>query len=183
MAPPASRPEPLALPYRIACLCDLRDASGRVLLLHRVKAPNKDLFSPIGGKLDMSTGESPAQCAQREIREEAGIEVPLSRLHLGGLISETGYEGSGHWLLFYYRVLGPVEVATGTMCEGHLEWHRPEEIDSLHLPETDRKVLWPLIRRHEPRVEGERPGFFAVHIDCAGAAISWRVEQQEGPPG
>lgn len=167
------------LPYRIACLCDLRDAAGRVLLLHRVKAPNKDLYSPIGGKLDMHTGESPAQCAQREILEEAGIEVPVSRLHLGGLISETGYEGSGHWLLFYYRVLGPVEVTTGAMREGHLEWHEPGEIESLNLPETDRKVIWPLIRAHEPGNPGDRPGFFAVHIDCTGPQIAWAVEQRE----
>ncbi|MBK7404865.1 MAG: NUDIX domain-containing protein [Phycisphaerales bacterium] len=180
MPPPEPPQKPPALPYRIACLCDLRDASGRVLLLHRVKAPNKDLYSPIGGKLDMQTGESPAQCAQREIREEASIEVPLSRLHLGGLISEAGYEGSGHWLLFYYRVLGPVEVRTGAMCEGHLEWHRPEAIDGLNLPETDRKIIWPLIRLHEPRREGELPGFFAVHIDCTGPEMVWSVEQQDG---
>ena len=93
-------PESSSLPYKIACLCDLRDASGRVLLLHRIKAPNKDLCSPIGGKLEMVTGESPAQCAQREIFEEAGIRVPIERIRLGGIIAETAFEGRGHWLLF-----------------------------------------------------------------------------------
>ena len=117
-----------ALPYRLACLCDLRDERGRVLLLHRLKAPNKDLYSPIGGKLDMAIGESPAQCARREILEEAGIDVPIDRLHLMGLISEAGYEGSGHWLLFYYRVLGPVEVETGPMNEGRLEFADRNEL-------------------------------------------------------
>ncbi len=173
-----SVPPPL-LPYRIACLCDLRDAGGRVLMLHRVKPPNKDLYSPIGGKLDMGAGESPARCAQREILEEAGIEIPIERLHLGGLVSEAGYEGEGHWLLFYYRVLGPVQVSTGAMREGHLEWHDPARIDDLHLPETDRKVIWPLIRRTEPTESGHLPGFFAVHIDCTGPEMTWRVEQIE----
>lgn len=173
---------PPPLPYKIACLCDLRDDRGRVLLLHRLKAPNKDLYSPIGGKLEMGSGESPAQCARREILEEAGVEVPIDRLHLMGLISEAGYEGSGHWLLFYYRVLGAVEVETGPMNEGRLEWHEAEEIDSLNLPETDREVIWPLVRRNEPERAGQLPGFFAVHIDCTGAEMEWHVEQEE-PPG
>ncbi|HRJ49981.1 MAG TPA: NUDIX hydrolase, partial [Phycisphaerales bacterium] len=70
------------MPYRLACLCDLRDERGRILLLRRAKAPNQGLCSPIGGKLDVSTGESPAQCARREIMEEAGIDVPIERLRL-----------------------------------------------------------------------------------------------------
>ncbi len=167
-----------ALPYKLACLCDLRDEAGRVLLLRRKKAPNQGLCSPIGGKLDMHTGESPAQCAIREIREEAGIEVPIDRLHLGGLIAETAFEGAGHWLLFYYRVLGAVAVRDGEMNEGLLEWHRPEDIDGLPLPETDRRVIWPLIRAHEAP-EGQRPGFFSVHIDCRGGGVEWTVEQSE----
>ncbi|MEM7623956.1 MAG: NUDIX domain-containing protein, partial [Planctomycetota bacterium] len=67
MAPP--------LPYKLATLCDMRDAQGRVLLLRRLRAPNQGLCSPIGGKLDMDIGESPAQCAQREIREESGLDI------------------------------------------------------------------------------------------------------------
>lgn len=177
MKPPAPAP----LPYRIACLCDLRDANGRVLLLHRVKAPNKDLYSPIGGKLDMASGESPAQCARREILEEAGIDIPLGRLHLVGLISEAGYEREGHWLLFYFRVLGPVEVMAGSMCEGLLGWHDPDRIDDLNLPETDRRIIWPLIRRTQPARPGQLPGFFSVHIDCTGPEMVWRVEQEQPP--
>src|SRR6056297_1524659 len=98
------------LPYKLACLCDLRDTRGRLLLIERRKAPNQGLCSPIGGKLDTTAGESPHQCAQREIREEAGIDVPIERLHLMGLISERAFEGTGHWLMFYFRVLGAVDV-------------------------------------------------------------------------
>ena len=166
-----------ALPYRLACLCDLRDKDGKVLLLRRNKEPNKGLCSPIGGKLDVSTGESPAQCAQREIREEAGIDIPIDRLHLAGLISEAAYEDSGHWLLFLYRVIGPVEVPEHDMNEGRLEWFEPDQIDDLPLPETDRKVIWPLIRSHEPKNLDERPDFFALHIDCSSPELRWTVEQ------
>ncbi len=174
-------PDTGPLPYKIACLCDLRDDQNRVLLLHRKKAPNLGLCSPIGGKLDMDTGESPAQCALREIHEEAGIEVPIERLHLGGMIAEAGFEGTGHWLLFYYRVLGPVEVEEREFHEGQLRWHEHDSIDSLPLPESDRKVIWPLIRQHEGPAATDphaRPGFFAVHIDCTGDEISWTVEHE-----
>lgn len=177
-------------PYKIAVLCDLRDPDGRVLLLHRVKEPNKGLHSPIGGKLDMALGESPAQCARREIQEEAGIDVPIERLHLGGMISERGYEGQTNWLLFWYRVLGPVDVSPQTIREGVLAWHEWREIEAgmrgepggLLLPETDRRIIWPLVSEHEG-------GFFAVHIDCTDApndhmaasagGLKWRVECSE----
>ncbi len=175
---------PNALPYKLACLCDLRDREGRILLIRRNRSPNLGLCSPIGGKLDMHTGESPAECAQREIKEEAGIDVALDRLHLVGLISEKAFEGKGHWLLFYYRVLGPVEVPSKAIPEGTLEWFRPEEIETLPLPETDRRIIWPLIRAHEA-ANPDRPGFFALHIDCstAGAdgrpALTWSVQQHD----
>ncbi len=172
---------PESLPYKLACLCDLRDERGRVLLLRRNREPNRGLCSPIGGKLDMPTGESPAQCAQREIMEEAGIEVPIERLHLGGLISECAFEGRGHWLMFYYRVLGPVWVEPREIPEGRLDWYEPAAIEGLALPETDRRVIWPLIRKHEARDPNEVPGFFAVHIDCRGEALRWAVEQSEPP--
>ncbi len=176
------------LPYKLACLCDLRDDQGRILLLRRLKEPNKGLCSPIGGKLDMATGESPAQCAQREIHEEAGIHVPINRLHLTGLISEQAFEGKGHWLLFYYRVLGPVKVDWTDIREGKLEWFHPHEIEALPLPETDRRIIWPTVRkaeaRYNPADPASRPGFFTLHIDCSKLgtdgkpAMTWSVEQE-----
>jgi 8-oxo-dGTP diphosphatase len=177
---PSMREDPAnaALPYKIACLCDLRDKDGRVLLLHRIKAPNKGLCSPIGGKLEMQIGESPAQCAQREIEEEAGIRVEIEDLHLGGLIAETAFEGKTHWLLFYYRVMRPVEVQDGHMNEGELRWHDPSEIDNLPLPNTDREIIWPMINKHDHSGPNATPGFFSIHIDCRGEGLSWTIEQE-----
>ncbi|MEM9064245.1 MAG: NUDIX domain-containing protein [Planctomycetota bacterium] len=169
------------LPYKLACLCDLRDADGRVLLLRRKRSPNKGLCSPIGGKLETSIGESPTACAQREIMEEAGIEIPIERIRLLGIISEAGFEGTGHWLLFYFRVMGPVEIEPHEMDEGWLEWHAPEDIEALPLPETDREIIWPLVREHEHAGADGGPGFFAVHVDCTGEKLVWEVQQ--GHPG
>lgn len=132
--------------YTLACLCDLRDAEGRVLLLHRVRPPNEGMWSPIGGKLDAGRGESPAMSAQREIREEAGIDVPLDRLRLVGLWSEQGDPpASRHWLLFIYRVIGPVEVAARDIPEGRLAWIAPEDFATLPIAQADREILWPML--------------------------------------
>ena len=52
--------------------------SERLLMLHRSKAPNSGRYSPIGGKVEISEGESPHECAIREIHEEAGLDPLLT---------------------------------------------------------------------------------------------------------
>ena len=76
---------PPALPYKIAVLVFLENAAGEHLLLHRAKAPNLGAWSPIGGKLETSIGESPFECAVRETREETGFAIASSDLHLFAL--------------------------------------------------------------------------------------------------
>ncbi len=159
------------LPYQIAVLCYLYDERGRLLLLHRVKPPNKDLYSPIGGKLHMDQGESPLDCALREIHEEVELQLSPADLHLTGLISETAYQNQTHWLMFLYEVRQPVKIQRMEFPEGRLEWHRFEDILKLPIPETDRQVIYPLIRRFHDR-------FFHAHIDCRNG-LSWRLEHPQ----
>jgi len=161
------------MPHTIAVLCDLRDERGRVLLIRRAKEPNKGLYSPVGGKVEIALGESPAQAARRETLEEAGVDLPADRFRLAGLVTERGYLGQGHWLMFVYRCLEPVSAPERTIREGALEWHEPSALDRLPLPETDRRVIWPLIFEHQG-------GFFAVHIDCTGDDLRWDVEEASG---
>ncbi len=161
---------PNPLPYKIAVLCYLFDEQGRVLLLHRKRPPNKDLCSPVGGKLEQSWGESPTACAIREVREETGVRLTAGDLHLTGIVSESGYESSCHWLMYLYEAISPVSVEPGEIDEGRLAWHEPGEIDALPIPETDRRVIWPLFWRYRGR-------FFAAHIDCGARDLSWRIEQ------
>lgn len=158
------------LPYKIAVLCYLFDQRGRVLLLHRVRPPNRDLYSPVGGKLEQSIGESPTACAVREIKEETGVTVEHCDLHLTGIVSESGYEGECHWLMYLYEVTRPVSVEPGPIDEGVLAWHEPGGVSDLSIPETDREVIWPLFWRYRGR-------FFAAHIDCQPDGLRWRVEQ------
>lgn len=163
-----------ALPYRIAVLCYLFDGAGRVLLLHRRKPPNQHLYSPIGGKLDQVDGESPTACALREIEEEAGLVLSPGDLHLTGIVSERAFDDAMHWLMFLYEVTRPVDVAREVQREvfdeGRLEWHDREAIGKLPIPETDRRIIWPLFWRY-------RASFFCAHIECDGGNLRWRLEQ------
>lgn len=147
-------------------LCYLHDDRDRVLLLRRTREPNAGLYSPIGGKLDVSSGESPHGCAVREIREEAGVPLAESEVQLLGIVSEKAYQGQAHWLIFLYEVLRPVrpqEVQRMDFHEGTLEWIRSAEVLQRPIPYTDRTIIWPLVRQHQG-------GFFAVHIDCSDGA-------------
>ncbi|MEM6459059.1 MAG: NUDIX domain-containing protein [Planctomycetota bacterium] len=164
--------ESLPLPHQIAVLCYLFDAEGRVLLLHRRKPPNRDLYSPVGGKLERDAGESPTACAVREVHEETGLTITEADLHLTGVVSETAYQGQTHWLMFLYELTRPVAIADDrrSFDEGTLDWYTPDAVADLPLPQTDRDVIWPQFWAHRGR-------FFAAHIDCTADPFTWRLEQ------
>jgi len=167
-----------ALPYKIAVLCYVYDADGNVLLLHRRRMPNAGMYSPIGGKLHLDEGEGPHDCAAREMEEEIGIRFADDDIHLCGIVSETAYEHETHWLIFLFEVMRPVrrdELKWTEFDEGTLEWIAPNDVESLPIPETDQKVMWPLVRTH-------RKGFFMAHIDCAGKELAWRVVESRTAP-
>ena len=129
------------LPYRIAVLCYLYDDAGRVLLLHRKKNPNRGMYSPVGGKLEVSLGEGPHACAVREVREETGIILPDDAVRLSGIVTETAYEGETHWLIFLFEIMRPIaadEIATMDFDEGTLAWVKLEDVPGLPIPDTDR---------------------------------------------
>jgi 8-oxo-dGTP diphosphatase len=161
------------LPYRIAVLCYLYDDAGRVLLLHRLRDPNAGLYSPIGGKLEVERGESPHDCAVREIHEEAGVKLTVDDIRMCGVVAETAYAGEAHWLLFLYEVsnaVSPDAIASMEIDEGRLEWVAVDRVEELEIPETDRRVIWPLVCEH-------RGGFFVVHVDSSGPELEWVVQE------
>lgn len=169
---------PPALPYRIAVLVFIENAAGEHLLLLRAKAPNRGAWSPIGGKLEMSTGESPFECAVRETREETGLEIGTGDLHLFALIAEKAYEGQSHWLMFLFRCLRPLGALPPDISEGRFGFFSRAAVDALVLPETDRSALWPVY-------DGHRDHFVALRADCApGRPVRVEVEQvTPSPPG
>jgi len=162
------------LPYKVAVLCYLYDKDDRLLLLFRSKEPNAGAYSPIGGKLEAAIGESPHACAIREIQEESTVVVKPNELRLSGMIAETAYEGDTHWMIFLFEVTRPIdpdEIEEMDIDEGKLEWVPVEEVESLGIPQTDREIIWPLVKQH-------RGGFFAVHIDCSTTPFKWTIQEE-----
>lgn len=131
-------------PFHAASLVFIEDEQGKLLLLKRNKAPNKDLWSPIGGKVETDKGESPFECAARETFEEAGFRIATEDLHLFGLVTEKAYEECGHWFLFLFRCKRPIPTLPEACAEGHFAFFERKEIMDLCIPETDRQALWTL---------------------------------------
>jgi 8-oxo-dGTP diphosphatase len=133
--------------------------------------PNLDNWSPIGGKVETTLGESPFECAVRETEEETGFKVATTDLHLFGMIAEKAYEGQSHWLLFLFRCRKPIAHLPPEIDEGKFGYFSREALNSLSLPETDRIALWPIYDRH-------RDHFVALRADCRpGQPLHVEIEE------
>jgi 8-oxo-dGTP diphosphatase len=160
----------VALPYQISTLLYCFNAREEVLLLERTQEPNRGLWSPPGGKLKSDTGESPYACACREAHEELGLELRVTDLHLTGLVSEHGYLGQSHWLMFLFEVQPRLAASPPPCREGRFQFFPREALEGLALPQTDRERLWPWFWQH-------RGGFFAAHCHCfENGRHDWRLE-------
>lgn len=147
------------LSHKLAVLVFLENVAGEQLLIQRAKMPNLGNWSPIGGKIETTIGESPFECAVRETEEEAGFTITTADLHLFGMISEKAYEGQSHWLLFLFRCCKPIGHLPPTIDEGHFGYFSREALNGLSLPETDRTALWPIYDKY-------RDCFVALRADC-----------------
>lgn len=147
------------LPYKIATLLYCFNERDEVLLLERAQEPNRGLWSPPGGKLHTDDGESPYACACREAREEMALEIQPRDLHLTGVVSEHGFQGNSHWLMFLLEVKPRLMALPAKHREGRFEFFPRTALDQLPLPETDRQSIWPWFWQH-------RGGFFAAHCHC-----------------
>lgn len=161
----------MVLPYKIATLLYCFNEQDEILLLERAQEPNRGLWSPCGGKLKMETGESPYTCACREAHEEIGLEIGPADLHLTGLVSEHGYQGQTHWLMFLFEVRTRLTVLPPPHAEGRFEFFPRENVATLNIPQTDREQIWPWFWRF-------RRGFFAAHCHChADGRNDWTLEE------
>ena len=109
---------------------------GKVLLLQRQRPPHQGKWSAPGGKLEY--GESPYECAIREIREETGLEIAMPILR--GVVSVLDRAYPIHWLLFIFRadaVLG----TQGTTQEGELRWFPLDQLDQVDMPYSDKLYI------------------------------------------
>jgi 8-oxo-dGTP diphosphatase len=160
-----------ALPYMISTLLYCFNESDEALLLRREREPNRGLWSPPGGKLQTSSGESPYACACREAAEEIELSLQPTDLHLVGIVSEHGYEGQAHWLMFLFEVKPRLRALPPPHPEGVFAFFPRERIASLPIPKTDAEQIWPLFWKH-------RAGFFAAHCRCqTDGSQEWTMEE------
>ena len=161
--------------YKISVLVFIRNRAEEFLMIQRAKAPNKGLWSPIGGKLEMASGESPHECAARETFEEIGLPIETKDLHLFCMIAEKAYEGANHWLMFLFDCHKPLEGLPNSIDEGRFAFHSREAIDSLPIPETDRQGLWEIYDKHQK-------GFVSARANCDPGKRLEIVVEQSIPP-
>ncbi|MBK9139850.1 MAG: NUDIX domain-containing protein [Verrucomicrobia bacterium] len=161
----------MMLPYKISTLLYCFNHLDEVLLLERAQEPNLGLWSPPGGKLQTETGESPFACACREAEEELEQCIHPSDLHLTGLVSEHGYQGQAHWLMFLFELKPRLAAPPPPIREGRFAFFSREELARLNVPATDREMIWPLFWRH-------RGGFFAAHCRTDPDGTNhWSIEE------
>jgi 8-oxo-dGTP diphosphatase len=123
---------------KLATLCYLRK-DGRTLMIHRVKKAgdiHAGKWNGLGGKLE--PGETPEECAAREIREESGLIA--RRLELKGVLSFPGFANDEDWYAFVF-VVPEFEGQISESQEGYLQWIESTEIYNLNLWEGDRVFL------------------------------------------
>jgi 8-oxo-dGTP diphosphatase len=163
--------------YRVSTLLYCFSENDEILLMHRGQEPNLGLWSPCGGKLDLASGESPHACAVREAGEEIGLVLVPGDLHLTGIVSEHGYQGQAHWLMFLFEAKRRLGQLPGPIREGAFGFFTRSALADLALPRTDREMIWPLFWEH-------RGGFFAAHCVCrADDDHHWTIEESRPPGG
>lgn len=122
----------------------LRD--GEVLLHRRVKPPNVGLWVAPGGKLD--PGESPRECAIREMHEETGLEIETPLLR--GVMTEVSPRPDYQWLTFIFvatRFRGTLAPAPDI---GEFRWLSVPDVFSMPIPPTDQIFFGRVVRLDDP---------------------------------
>lgn len=109
----------------------LRDE--QVLLVRRTGEPNRGLWVAPGGKLDI--GESPDECAVREMREETGLVI--ERPVLRAVMTETSPRSDYQWLTFIFVAFDFDGTFTPAPGIGEFRWVPVDEVTKLPIPPAD----------------------------------------------
>jgi len=105
-------------------------------MLHRVKKKNdyhEGKWNGLGGKFEL--GETPEECAIREIKEESGLIV--KELKLKGFITFPMFDGKDDWYVFVF-VVNKFEGELIDSPEGNLKWIPNEQLLKINLWDGDK---------------------------------------------
>ena len=123
---------------KLATLCYLKK-DGKTLMLHRVKKENdmhEGKYNGLGGKFE--EGETPEECAVREVFEESGLTA--KNLILKGVITFPAFAKGEDWYVFVF-VIDKFEGEMTISCEGNLEWVNDSDLLNLNLWAGDKIFL------------------------------------------
>lgn len=122
---------------KLATLCYVIDKnSNSTLMIHRVKKQNdyhEGKWNGLGGKFEH--GESPEECAIREIEEESGLKV--KSVIMKGFITFPMFDGKEDWYVFLFTA----NEFSGNLIdsnEGNLAWIKNEKLTELNLWDGDK---------------------------------------------
>ena len=148
---------------KLATLCYLKN-NGKTLMLYRNKKPgdiHKGKWNGLGGKVE--AGETPEQCAIREIQEESGLTV--IDLKFNGVITFPMFDGVDDWYVFIFTI----NESHGFLIdspEGELAWVPDEKLLELNLWDGDR-IFLPWLKQDK--------FFSAKFVYVAKKLIDWSV--------
>lgn len=121
---PSPHPDgPTAVYLRTLCFVFRGD---RLLLIHRLHPPDQGYWNAIGGKIDR--GEDPLEAAQRELKEEAGIEPTLEFRGVATVVVRSTGE---HWTIFLFSTHVEDSTLVIPSPEGPLRWVHPDELHTM----------------------------------------------------
>ncbi len=150
---------------RNTALCYL-DYKENYLMLHRVKKENdenRDKWIGIGGKFE--EGESPQECALREILEETGIRLRSEELRYRGIVTFVSDEWGTEYMHLFTGGLNEEHIAeiSGTENdEGCLAWVPVDRVPDLPIWEGDKIFL---------RLLSEDAPFFSLKLEYRGDVL------------
>ncbi len=125
---------------KLATLCYVIDEKqNTTLMLHRVKKDNdyhQGKWNGLGGKFE--PGESPEECAIREIKEECGLSI--KNLNMKGFITFPLFDGKEDWYVFLFTTTefeGDLIISN----EGDLAWIPNENLLEINLWPGDKYFI------------------------------------------
>jgi len=142
-------------------------SGGKTLMMHRIKKPGDmhwGKWNGLGGKIQ--PGESPEECAVREVREESGLTIEKPRLR--GFITFPAFDQYDDWYVFLFTA----DRFRGDLVEpdeGYLRWVADEKLLDLELWEGDRlflpwldgnRIFMAKICYHQGRLSGHEVVFY-----------------------
>lgn len=124
---------------KLATICYI-DNGEALLLMHRNKKPNdvhEGKWISVGGKLE--PGESPEDCAKREILEETGLTV--TQMRLAGIITFPEFTPENDWYTYVFKVTAFEGQLIEECVEGTLEWVPYDQVLSKPTWEGDYEMF------------------------------------------